>query len=228
MLKEKLAKLMESMGKEEAIKKLYETIKGDSAVVVTAGEYEYEEGMRFKRFSDLKEAYTNDLVLPLYNNHDKERLIGLAYNFAPDENKKAIIAEFYTPEELPVGSGVSAGFFTQEVRCEEGICQTKIEPDHVAADEFLIPRGSENRVIDAKDLETLKAEYDSKIETLEKEKGELKAKLDSLERETLVEKIGGRMETDGVCNHDLKVMLKTLDSVRKDAFVETKIKTMWD
>ncbi|MEX2758111.1 MAG: hypothetical protein Q6365_022240 [Candidatus Sigynarchaeota archaeon] len=207
-----------------------------TAVLMTPGAYSYKDGIKFKRKADIAEAVRNaPAFVPVYCAHDEQKLVGVAYNIRYADGKA--VADIYHEHGLPAGAGVSPGFTTREVSCDEGICQTDMRIFHVAADPALEPRHDNNRVIsgDSKmaddDATRLKTELDAKNaeiaavkaerDKIAKDAAAFKAQLDAYEkreRETLLSSITSRLKKDAVVNLDavgtegLKTILACMDA----------------
>lgn len=203
-----------------------------TAVIMTPGAYEYAEGIRFKTKKDIEDAVkASPRIVPVYCAHDEKKLVGAAYNIRYEDGKA--IADIYHEQGLRAGDGVSPGFTTREVQCNEGVCQTDMKIFHVAADPALDPRHDQNRVIqgDSKMAEDLKTQLDAKTTELEQVRADhkkladdavaLKTKLDAYEkkeREDAISTIASRLKKDTTINFDgitidgLKKIIEVQDS----------------
>jgi len=225
---------------QEDAKAWYEDFKStkhdSTAVIMTPGAYSYAEGIRFKTKKDIQDAVKHSpRIVPVYCAHDEKKLMGAAYNIRVNAEGKAL-ADIYHEQGLKSGDGVSPGFTTREVQCNEGICQADMKIFHVAADPSLDPRHEENRVIHgdskmAEDATKLKTELDAKNAEIErikadsakiaKDAADFKQRLDEIEKkekEALRTSIVSRLKKDAVVNLDsvtsdgLKTIVACLDA----------------
>jgi uncharacterized protein YdaT len=239
-LSEKIKKLMEEGYEEkQAIAIAYKMAKemhdSKTAIIATAGTYLYlEDGElvpKIKEAGELDAAYEEDAYYPLQRSHEDPTLVGVVSHCMTTEDGKVIGTIDNFEEDLPEGSGVSAGF--QAVEEEEGgrIYQRQMEIEHVAASAALEPRGDANRVIDAKEeaeqdmanneeVEKLKKELDAKNAEIVK----FHAERDSVEKLAIITAIRSKLQPefaktlDGLSLGEIALGKKFLDN----AVQETK------
>ena len=154
-----------------------------TAIITKEGWHVYADGVRFKKWEDIDQAFDASSVLPVFSRHDEAVPVGVAYSFEKDAELKEVRAKLYPKENFAVGDSVSLGFYTKEVPCKEGTCQTEISNDHVAASSEFENRVPGCKVIDKKDETTMSEDMKKVLDAKEVELTVAMQRVDSLEKE---------------------------------------------
>ncbi len=78
-----------------------------SGPITRAGEFQYNNGSKFKDYTNLTEVFDDISHLPSFNSHNEDEMLGFAYNFSGDPDTEQIFSEGYTFNDIEATADVS-------------------------------------------------------------------------------------------------------------------------